>query len=89
MSIWQRRKKEVHISPYNSIQIDVIRELASNILQRYLDISPTNAVGYSDIEKASLDWAWFDYKTMKSYFAQLSKAQPPRTDIIKRLDLYG
>ncbi|ENN91025.1 N-acetylmuramoyl-L-alanine amidase [Bartonella schoenbuchensis] len=35
--------------PYNPTQIDAIKELALNILQRYPDITPTNVVGHSDI----------------------------------------
>jgi len=35
--------------PFNAVQIDAVKELALNILQRYPDISPTNVVGHSDI----------------------------------------
>ncbi|AQX18300.1 MULTISPECIES: N-acetylmuramoyl-L-alanine amidase [unclassified Bartonella] len=35
--------------PFHPKQIDAIKELAFNILQRYPDISPTNVVGHSDI----------------------------------------
>jgi len=35
--------------PFNPIEIDAVKELALNILQRYPDISPTNVVGHSDI----------------------------------------
>ncbi len=35
--------------PYNPVQINAIKELAANILQRYPDITPVNVVGHSDI----------------------------------------
>ncbi len=35
--------------PYNPIQIDALKEFVSNILQRYLDIMPTDVVGHSDL----------------------------------------
>ncbi|ELM3737706.1 N-acetylmuramoyl-L-alanine amidase, partial [Edwardsiella piscicida] len=35
--------------PYNPEQIEAIKALATNILQRYPDITPTNVVGHSDI----------------------------------------
>ncbi|MDQ0627628.1 UNVERIFIED_ORG: transposase IS166 family protein [Pantoea agglomerans] len=34
---------------YNPTQVDAVKELALNILQRYPDISPVNVVGHSDI----------------------------------------
>lgn len=34
---------------YNDIQIDAVKQLALNIIERYPDISPTNIVGHSDI----------------------------------------
>lgn len=37
--------------PYNPVQIDAIKELAANILQRYPDITPVNVVGHSDIAR--------------------------------------
>jgi len=35
--------------PFNTTQIAAVKDLASNILQRYPDISPTNVVAHSDI----------------------------------------
>lgn len=35
--------------PYNANQIEAIKQLATNIIARYPDISPTNVVGHSDI----------------------------------------
>lgn len=52
--------------PYNPIQIDAIKALAINILQRYPDISPVNVVGHSDIApgRKSDPGAVFPWKTL-------------------------
>lgn len=35
--------------PYNEVQIEAIKQLALNIIERYPDIIPTNIVGHADI----------------------------------------
>lgn len=72
--------------PYNPVQIDAIKELALNILQRYPDITPVNVVGHSDIAPgrksdpgAAFPWkelyaasigAWFDEEIKHKYAEQ-------------------
>lgn len=73
--------------PYNSTQIEAVKELALNILQRYPDISPVNVLGHSDISPgrksdpgAAFPWkelnqagigAWYDVKTKLAYEQKL------------------
>lgn len=91
--------------PYNPVQIDAIRELAVNILQRYPDITPVNVVGHSDIAPgrksdpgAAFPWktlyaagvgAWFDEETKQKYVEQFSHALPAKNDITGMLKRYG
>lgn len=69
--------------PYHPAQIEAVKELATQILQRYPDIKPTHVVGHSDIAPgrksdpgAALPWkefykagigAWYDDKTKQDY----------------------
>ncbi|MDF7788609.1 N-acetylmuramoyl-L-alanine amidase [Pantoea stewartii] len=73
--------------PYDPIQIDAVKKLALNILQRYPDISPVNVVGHSDIAPgrksdpgAVFPWkelyeagvgAWYEEKTKLAYERKL------------------
>ncbi|EKS7794819.1 N-acetylmuramoyl-L-alanine amidase [Edwardsiella piscicida] len=91
--------------PYNPLQIEAIKSLATNILQRYPDITPTNVVGHSDIAPgrksdpgAAFPWkalydagigAWYEESLMQHYLAQFSQSQPAKTDIIAKLKTYG
>lgn len=79
--------------PFNSTQIDALKELASNIIQRYPDMSPTNIVGHSDIAPsrksdpgAAFPWkelydagigAWYDDATKAKYEKQFCKTGLP------------
>lgn len=91
--------------PYNPVQIDAIKELAANILQRYPDVTPTNVVGHSDIAPgrksdpgAAFPWkelydagigAWYEEPTMQHYLMQFNKTLPSKADIIAKLRTYG
>jgi N-acetylmuramoyl-L-alanine amidase len=91
--------------PYNPAQIDAIKELAINIIQRYPDISPVNVVGHSDIAPgrksdpgAAFPWkvlyeagvgAWFNEETKNKYVEQFSYSLPSKDNIIEMLKRYG
>ncbi|WP_455473872.1 N-acetylmuramoyl-L-alanine amidase [Bartonella sp. B30(2025)] len=91
--------------PYNPIQIDAIKELALNILQRYPDIMPTYVVGHSDIAigrkvdpGAAFPWkklyeagvgAWYDDEKKCHYIGQFSKELPVKADVLDKLRRYG
>ncbi|OAD97976.1 N-acetylmuramoyl-L-alanine amidase [Pantoea sp. OXWO6B1] len=91
--------------PYNPVQIDAIKELALNILQRYPDITPMNVVGHSDIAPgrksdpgATFPWkelyaagigAWFDEETKHKYAEQFSYSLPSKDNITEMLKRYG
>ncbi|MBB4077209.1 N-acetylmuramoyl-L-alanine amidase [Bartonella fuyuanensis] len=91
--------------PYNPIQIDAVKELALNILQRYPDIMPTDVVGHSDIAigrksdpGAAFPWkelyvagigAWYDDEQKNYYQEQFSKNFPSKADVLSKLKCYG
>lgn len=91
--------------PYNPTQVEVIKHLAANILQRYPDITPTNVVGHSDISPgrksdpgAAFPWkelydagigAWYEESTKQQYQVQFSKSLPAKADIVAKLKIYG
>ncbi|EJF82561.1 N-acetylmuramoyl-L-alanine amidase [Candidatus Bartonella washoeensis] len=91
--------------PYNPIQIDAVKELALNILQRYPDIIPTDVVGHSDIAigrksdpGAAFPWkelyeagigAWYDDELKDHYQKQFCKSLPDKADILAKLKQYG
>ncbi|KGT91279.1 N-acetylmuramoyl-L-alanine amidase [Erwinia typographi] len=84
--------------PYTDVQVEAIRELALNILQRYPDITPVNVVGHSDIAPGrksdpgpAFPWktlyyagigAWYDDDTRSAYEAQFSSDGLPSDDDI-------
>ncbi|WP_375659443.1 N-acetylmuramoyl-L-alanine amidase [Bartonella sp. MR30HLJHH] len=90
---------------YNPIQIDAVKELALNILQRYPDIMPTDVVGHSDIAigrksdpGAAFPWrelyragigAWYDDELKSHYQEQFSKNFPSKEDVLAKLKCYG
>ena len=91
--------------PYHPEQIDAIKQLAADIIERYPDITPTNVVAHSDISPgrksdpgAAFPWkalydagigAWYDDATMQKYQAQFSTSLPGKDDIVGRLKTYG
>ncbi|EJF81161.1 N-acetylmuramoyl-L-alanine amidase [Bartonella doshiae] len=91
--------------PYNPTQIDALKSLALNILQRYPDIMPTDVVGHSDIALgrksdpgAAFPWkelymagigAWYDDELKAHYQEQFCKSFPTKEDILAKLNCYG
>ena len=91
--------------PFNPQQISAVKQLTTNILQRYPDISPNNVVGHSDIAPGrksdpgpAFPWrqlseadigAWYDERTKTKYVAQFSQTMPATKDIIGKLKTYG
>ncbi|WP_208436108.1 N-acetylmuramoyl-L-alanine amidase [Bartonella phoceensis] len=91
--------------PYNPTQIDAVKELAFNILQRYPDIMPTNVIGHSDIAigrksdpGAAFPWkelylagigAWYDDELKAHYQERFGKNFPPEADVLAKLKCYG
>lgn len=90
---------------YNQTQIDAIKELALNIIQRYPDITPENVVGHSDIAPGrksdpgpAFPWkelydfgvgAWFDEKTKNKYLDKFGSSLPSKNEVIGMLKKYG
>ncbi|GAA5108380.1 N-acetylmuramoyl-L-alanine amidase [Bartonella jaculi] len=97
--------EEFTFPPYNPIQIDAVKQLALNILQRYPDIMPTDVVGHSDIAigrksdpGAAFPWkelyeagigAWYDDELKEHYQKQFCKSLPDKADILAKLKQYG
>lgn len=91
--------------PYQPVQIDALKELATNILQRYPDITPVNVVGHSDIAVGrktdpgpAFPWkalhdagigAWYDDATKQNYQTQFREALPIKQDIVAKFRRYG
>ncbi|MBD2810402.1 N-acetylmuramoyl-L-alanine amidase [Xenorhabdus sp. Vera] len=91
--------------PYNPDQIDAVKELTINILQRYPDITPTHIVGHSDIAwqrksdpGPSFPWkelydagigAWYDEEIKQKYIEQFDHCLPDRIEILEKLKRYG
>jgi N-acetylmuramoyl-L-alanine amidase len=85
---------------YRPSQIEAIKQLILNILQRYPDITPTHVLGHSDIAPqrksdpgAVFPWkelydsgigAWYDVKTKLYYTAQFKKLGIPNNTAILR-----
>lgn len=91
--------------PYHPQQIEVLKELVTDILRCYPDITSTQVVGHSDIAPgrkndpgAMFPWhalykagigAWYDIATLQRYFEQFLIALPTPEDVIAKLGQYG
>ncbi len=95
----------VTFPPYHSLQIQALKELLFNILQRYPDIQPTYILGHSDIAPGRKDdpgpafpWeelyhagigAWYDAELKEKYVFQFTAALPAKEQILTKLRQYG
>ncbi|AOM40596.1 N-acetylmuramoyl-L-alanine amidase [Xenorhabdus hominickii] len=91
--------------PYHPDQIEAIKELTINILQRYPDITPIHVLGHSDIAwKRKTDpgpqfpWkelydtgvgAWYDEETKQKYIEQFDHHLPDICEILAKFKRYG
>ncbi|NBF05691.1 N-acetylmuramoyl-L-alanine amidase [Pseudomonas sp. Fl5BN2] len=91
--------------PYHALQVDAIKQLALNIIQRYPDITPPHIIGHSDIAPgrktdpgAAFPWqelhaagigAWYDDATKQHYLTKFCNSLPSRADLISKLGKYG
>ncbi|WP_279050335.1 N-acetylmuramoyl-L-alanine amidase [Cedecea davisae] len=91
--------------PFNQQQIEAVRQLSLNIIQRYPDISPNNIVGHSDIAHgrkndpgAAFPWqqlsevgigAWYEETTKTNYQEQFTVQMPAESKIIDKFSTYG
>lgn len=91
--------------PFHPQQIEAVRELAVNILQRYPDIEATNVLAHSDIAPgrkkdpgAAFPWkqlyeagigAWPDDCTVQKYLSKFSCSLPSKEEILSKLSQYG
>lgn len=90
---------------YHTLQIQALKELLSNILQRYPDIKPTHILGHSDIAPGRKDdpgpafpWkrlyeagigAWYDAELKEKYICRFSATPPTKEQILVNLTTYG
>jgi len=90
---------------FNPQQVEAVKDLAANIIQRYPDISPTNVVGHSDISVGrksdpgpAFPWqalyqegigAWYDESTKQQYEEQFKAGLPARNELINKFKNYG
>lgn len=96
---------EFTFPPFNDRQIEAVKALALNILQRYPDIAPSNVVGHADIAPgrksdmgAAFPWfdlyqsgvgAWYDEATKCKYATQYSQDPPSKDETLRLLKKYG
>lgn len=91
--------------PFHPEQISAVKSLATNIIQRYPDITPINIIGHSDIAPGrksdpgpAFPWqqlheegvgAWYDEKTKAKYRDLFNVQMPTNDEIISKLKAYG
>jgi len=91
--------------PYHPDQVNAIKQLAVNIIQRYPDISPVNVIGHSDISPgrksdpgAAFPWkklyesgigAWYEDHVKDGYLALFKVTPPNKNDVVAKLKTYG
>lgn len=91
--------------PYNAQQIEAVKQLAFNILERYPDITPVHVLGHSDIAPGrksdpgpAFPWkelhdagigAWYDDEVKQRYQAQFDCTLPAKAEVLAKLRIYG
>jgi N-acetylmuramoyl-L-alanine amidase len=91
--------------PYRPEQVQAIKQLALNILQRYPDIEPTHVLGHGDIAPgrksdpgAAFPWkdlyeagigAWYDENAKEEYRQRFSLKHPEPNEVIDKFKRYG
>ncbi|GAB7531544.1 N-acetylmuramoyl-L-alanine amidase [Pseudomonas sp. 3A(2025)] len=91
--------------PYNVQQIEAVKQLALDILQRYPDMTPVHVLGHSDIAPGrksdpgpAFPWkelheagigAWYDEATKQRYQVQFNRELPARAQVLAKLKVYG
>jgi len=91
--------------PFNATQVEAIKELAADILQRYPDIQPTHVLGHSDVSigrksdpGAAFPWkelyiagvgAWYEESTKQKYHSRFCRDLPVKADVVAKLRKYG
>ena len=91
--------------PYNKAQIEAVKQLIINIIQRYPDITPNNIVAHSDIAPGrksdpgpAFPWqelyqagigAWYDQATQQKYLKKFSCDLPDKDQVVNKLKHWG
>ncbi|MEO8489783.1 N-acetylmuramoyl-L-alanine amidase [Pseudomonas sp.] len=91
--------------PYDPVQVNSVIELATDILSRYPDITPTQVLGHSDVSAgrksdpgAEFPWkklhdagvgAWYDEATKQSYTMRFENVLPTNAEVLAKMSRYG